>query len=185
MACDAACRVLDGTGAVVDGVYAAGDVARWEHPCFPGEPVSLEHWGNAVDQAETAAHNMLHTARDHRAGRAMPAFWSDQFGLNIKSVGLPALADHVALTQGSFESGRFVAAYGRRGRIVGAVAVNMPRVLDAYAALTEARTSFPPVLNAPDGPADVVPLPAGFPASAGLGHGTDARDGTAAAPLAA
>lgn len=82
----------------------------------------------------------------------MPAFWSDQFGLNIKSVGLPHLADEVALTQGSFDQGPFVAAYGRNGITVGAVAVNSPRVLDGYAALVTERAPFPPTINATDSP---------------------------------
>ena len=52
--------------------------------------------------------------------------------------------------KGAFQQ-RF-AVYGRAGRIVGALAVDMPRALDAYAAMIADRASFPPVLNAPDGP---------------------------------
>ncbi|GAA4837989.1 FAD-dependent oxidoreductase [Saccharopolyspora rosea] len=161
--CDAACRVLDPRGAVVDGVFAAGDVARWPHPLHDGGLVSLEHWGNAVEQGATAAHNAVHA--ETRAHTALPAFWSDQFGLNVKSVGLPSLADEVMITQGSPADREFVAAYGRGGRLVGALAVDSPRVLDGYAALIEARAPFPPVLNAPDAPGDPAPVDAGFPAS--------------------
>ena len=84
----------------------------------------------------------------------LPAFWSHQFGVNIKSVGFPSYADQVVLTQGSVAAGRFTAAYGRRGRMVGAVAVDMPRNLDAYAALIRAGAPFPPDLHAPDQPSD-------------------------------
>ncbi len=150
--CDTASRALDVTGAVVPGVYAVGDVARWRHPHFDAPPQSLEHWGNAVDQAEVAAHNLTHASTDPRHTSALPAFWSDQFGMNIKSVGLPQLADEVVLTQGCFERGPFVAAYGRRGSTVGAVAVNSPRVLDGYAALVTQRAAFPPAINATDSP---------------------------------
>lgn len=152
--CDAACRALDAAGRVVPGVYVAGDVARWRHPRFDAGPVSFEHWGNAIDQGETVAHNI--TSEEVRQNEALPAFWSDQFGLNIKSVGMPAIADQVVLTQGSFERGPFVAVYGRAAITVGAVAVNSPRVLDGYAALITERAAFPPTVNAADGPAHLV-----------------------------
>ncbi|HET9256868.1 MAG TPA: oxidoreductase C-terminal domain-containing protein [Pseudonocardiaceae bacterium] len=92
----------------------------------------------------------------------MPSFWSNQFGVNVKSVGLPTAADEVLITQGSPAARKFAAAYGRQGRIVGAVAVDSPRILEGYSALIDARTEFPPVLNATDAPADLTPLPAGF-----------------------
>jgi NADPH-dependent 2,4-dienoyl-CoA reductase/sulfur reductase-like enzyme len=157
--CDAAGRALDVDGAVVPDVYVAGDVARWRHPHFDAEPQALQHWGNAVEQAEVAAHNLTH--RHRRTAAALPAFWSDQFGLNIKSAGLPQLADQVVLTQGSFEQGPFAAAYGRGGVTVGAVAVDSPRVMDGYAALITERAPFPPAVNATDSPAIAV-LGAGF-----------------------
>ncbi|WP_328608899.1 NAD(P)/FAD-dependent oxidoreductase [Amycolatopsis sp. NBC_00345] len=157
--CDAAGRAMGLDCAVVPDVYVAGDVARWRHPHFDAEPQALQHWGNAVDQAEVAAHNLTH--RHQRPATALPAFWSDQFGLNVKSVGLPHLADQVVLTQGSFERGPFVAAYGRGGITVGAVAVNSPRVLDGYAALITERAPFPPAINATDSPADATVLSAG------------------------
>jgi 3-phenylpropionate/trans-cinnamate dioxygenase ferredoxin reductase subunit len=115
-------------------VFAAGDVARWPHPLFGAEPLRMEHWGNAVSQARTAAHNMVHG--DHRRHDELPAFWSDQFGLNLKSVGFPSLGTEVSITQGSTSSRKFVVTYGRGGRMVAAVAVNMPRVLPGYASMT-------------------------------------------------
>ncbi len=160
--CDPACRALDTDGAVVDGVYVVGDVARWRHPLFDTEPMSLEHWGNAIDQADTAAHNLTHAVHDARHNAAMPAFWSDQFGMNIKSVGVPHIADQVILTQGSFGHRSFVAAYGRDGITIGAVAVNSPRVMDGYTALVAERAPFPPAINATDTPGDSAVLDAGL-----------------------
>ena len=83
-------------------------------------------------------------ARHRSAGPIshIPNFWSNQFGLNIKSVGLPMLADEVVLTQGSVSERRFVAVYGHKGRMVAALAVNMPRGLDAYEALIARKASF-------------------------------------------
>ncbi|WP_197370632.1 FAD-dependent oxidoreductase, partial [Streptomyces clavuligerus] len=59
LACDAGCRAFDMYGIVTDDVFVAGDVARFPHPLFEYQLLSLEHWGNAVAQAEVAAHNMI------------------------------------------------------------------------------------------------------------------------------
>ncbi len=161
--CDGACRAFDANAIVTDETFVAGDVARWPHPLYDGELIAVEHWGNAVEQATTAAHNMVCAPSARRAHRTLPAFWSNQFGVNLKSIGLPTVADEVVVTQGSVAERRFVAAYGRKGRIVAAVTVNMPRWLPAYQALIEAGAPFPPQLHAADGPAELRPVPAGFP----------------------
>ncbi|WP_202236370.1 NAD(P)/FAD-dependent oxidoreductase [Actinacidiphila reveromycinica] len=178
VSCDAACRALGADGIVVGGVYAVGDVARWRHPGFDADPVSFEHWGNALAQAETVAHNIM--SDDVRQNDALPAFWSDQFGMNIKAVGMPGIADQVVLTQGSFEHGPFVAAYGLAGVTIGAVAVNSPRVLDGYAAMITERAPFPPAVNAADGPDCPVAGEAGIPRPA-----TEPAGPAAASPLTA
>jgi 3-phenylpropionate/trans-cinnamate dioxygenase ferredoxin reductase component len=164
--CDGACRAFDANGIVTDDIFVAGDVARWPHPLYDGELIAVEHWGNAVEQAMTAAHNMICAPAARRGHKPLPAFWSNQFGVNLKSVGLPTFADEVVLTQGSVAERRFVAAYGRKGRMVAAVTVNMPRTLPAYQALIEAGAPFPPQLHAADGPAELRPVPAGFPRTA-------------------
>jgi NADPH-dependent 2,4-dienoyl-CoA reductase/sulfur reductase-like enzyme len=162
--CDATCRVFDADAMLLDDVFVAGDVARWPHTLYDGELIAVEHWGNAVDQARTAAHNMLCPPAERRAHHPLPAFWSNQFGLNIKSVGVPPLAEQVVITEGSVTARRFVAAYGRAGRMVAAVAINMPRTLPAYAALIEERAPFPPDLHAADRPAEPMVVASGFPA---------------------
>ncbi|MET7784430.1 FAD-dependent oxidoreductase [Streptomyces sp. NPDC005388] len=163
--CDASCRALAADGTALPDVFVAGDVARWPHPLFPGQLLRLDHWDNAVAQARTAAHNMTHAPRDRRSHRPLPAFWSNQFGMNLKCLGLPALADQVVVTQGALDQRQFVAAYGQSGRLVAVVAVDSPRVLDGYAALIEAGAPFPPVLNASDGPDRLEPADAAFPPS--------------------
>ena len=161
--CDASCRVFDADGVVLDDVFVAGDVARWPHPLFDGQLIAVEHWDNAVKQAVVAAHNMVRPPAERRAHQALPAFWSNQFGLNIKAVGLPSVADELIVTQGSVPDRRFVAVYGARGRVVAAVAVNAPLWLDFYQDLIKARAPFPPSHNAPDAPTEAMVRPAGFP----------------------
>jgi NADPH-dependent 2,4-dienoyl-CoA reductase/sulfur reductase-like enzyme len=161
--CDGACRVFDAWGVVRDDIFAAGDVARWPHPLFDGAFLVVEHWSHAVEQAATAAHNMLAAPATRRPYHHLPAFWSNQFGVNIRSVGVPTVADSIVLTQGTYDEQRLVAAYGREGRMVAAATINAPRVLPEYQALIEIRAPFPPELHAADGPTDIRPMPAGFP----------------------
>jgi 3-phenylpropionate/trans-cinnamate dioxygenase ferredoxin reductase component len=163
VACDASCHVFDEDGMVTDEIFVAGDVARWPHPLYAGMLLSVEHWGNAVEQAKTAAHNMVCAPSERRPHKSLPAFWSNQFGVNIKSVGLPTIADEIVLTQGTVQERRLVAVYGQNGRIVAAVAVNAPLLLPAYQTLIEARAPFPPELHAADGPVKLRPVSAGFP----------------------
>ena len=172
--CDGACRAFNTDAIVTDDVFVAGDAARWPHPLYDGELIAVEHWGNAVEQEATAAHNMVCGPAERRGHSILPAFWSNQFGLNIKSVGLPTVAEEIVVTQGRVPEGRFVAAYGKRGRIVAALAVNMARWLPAYQALIEARAAFPPDLHAGDAPAELRPVPAGFPTPGEATHSPSA-----------
>jgi len=58
---------------------------------------------------------------------------------------------------------RFAAAYGKRGRIVGAVTFNHGKWLEYYGALIERSAPFPPPPPGYDHPADMKPVPAEFP----------------------
>ncbi|MGC9666507.1 FAD-dependent oxidoreductase [Planosporangium sp. 12N6] len=161
--CDAGCRAFDAAGVVTDDVFVAGDVARFPHPLYDYEFLALEHWGNAVAQAEVAAHNMVSAPADRWPHLAVPVFWSAQFGTNIKSVGVPTYADHVVITQGSVAERRFVAAYGCQGRITAAVGFNQTKWLDAYQDLIEVAAPFPPGFRRVDQAADGQPVPAQLP----------------------
>ena len=141
----------------------AGDVARAPSALFGYEFLALEHWRNAVAQAEIAAHNMVSADGDRWPHLAVPEFWSTQFGTNIKSVGVPSLADQVVIVQGSVEERRFVAVYGAHGRIVAAVSFNQAFWLDFYRDLIEEAAPFPPDLRMVGAIPGAAPVPAGFP----------------------
>jgi 3-phenylpropionate/trans-cinnamate dioxygenase ferredoxin reductase component len=126
---------LDG-GVVVDaycettlpGVYAAGDVARWPYqPAGVAQPqlVRLEHWDNALRQAETAARNLL---GKRVAYAPVPYFWSDQYDLKLQYVGYATQWDQV-VTRGRPGEGPFAAFYLERGVVRAALAVNRVRDL--------------------------------------------------------
>ncbi|MET8213051.1 FAD-dependent oxidoreductase [Streptomyces sp. NPDC005373] len=172
IACDAGCRAFNMYGIVTDDVFVAGDVSRFPHPLFGYQMLSLEHWGNAVEQAEVAAHNMVCPAPLRRPHLAIPTFWSTQFGLNIKSVGVPTYSDHVVIAQGSLEARRLAMVYGYQGRVTAAVTVDMAKSLDYYKHLIETAAPFPP----PSGSADRaiaadITIPSDVPDPSGLSHG--------------
>ncbi|WP_046500356.1 NAD(P)/FAD-dependent oxidoreductase, partial [Streptomyces odonnellii] len=171
VACDAGCRAFDMYGIVTDNVFVAGDVARFPHPLFEYQMLSLEHWGNAVAQAEVAAHNMVSPGPCRRPHLTVPVFWSSQFGLNIKSVGVPTFSDQVLIAQGSLRKRRLVAVYGYRGRITAAVSVNRAKWLEHYQRLIETAAPFPPKQGAADRPVPSEPVPSDVPPPQLLSHG--------------
>ncbi|MFF0628712.1 NAD(P)/FAD-dependent oxidoreductase [Streptomyces sp. NPDC004296] len=171
VACDAGCRAFDMYGIVTDDVFVAGDVARFPHPLFEYQMLALEHWGNAVEQAEVAGHNMVNPGPLRRPHLAVPAFWSSQFGLNIKSVGVPTFSDQVTIAQGSVEEGRLVVVYGYRGRVTAAVSVNRAKWLEHYRRLIETAAPFPPEPGAADRPASPKVVPSDVPDPKVLSHG--------------
>jgi NADPH-dependent 2,4-dienoyl-CoA reductase/sulfur reductase-like enzyme/ferredoxin len=164
VACDAGCRAFDVNSVTTDDVFVAGDVARFPHPLYDYQFLALEHWGNAVTQAEIAAHNMVSAPADRWPHLASPVFWSAQFGTNIKSVGVPTFADQVIIAQGSVSERRFVAAYGYRGRMTAAVAFDHAMWLEFYQQMIEAAAPFPPEFRTVGQSADRQPVPVGAPA---------------------
>ncbi|MFE4965806.1 NAD(P)/FAD-dependent oxidoreductase [Streptomyces sp. NPDC056660] len=172
IACDAGCRAFTMYGIVTDDVFVAGDVSRFPHPLFGYQMLSLEHWGNAVEQAAVAAHNMVSPGPLQRPHLAIPTFWSTQFGLNIKSVGVPTYSDHVVIAQGSLEARRLAMVYGYQGRVTAAVTVDMAKSLDYYRHLIETAAPFPPPPGAADrATAADVPIPSDVPDPSVLSHG--------------
>ncbi|REK86004.1 FAD-dependent oxidoreductase [Streptomyces inhibens] len=172
IACDAGCRAFNMYGIVTDDVFVAGDVSRFPHPLFGYQMLSLEHWGNAVAQAEVAAHNMVNPGPLQRPHLSLPTFWSSQFGLNIKSVGVPTFSDQVVIAQGSLEARRLAMVYGYQGRVTAAVTVDMAKSLDYYKHLIETAAPFPPPPGAADRAiAADIPVPSDVPDPAGLSHG--------------
>ena len=161
--CDAGCRAFDINGVVTDHIFVAGDVARAPHVLYGYEFLALEHWDNAVFGAEVAANNMLNLEAGRRAHLPLPSFWSAEFGVNIKSVGVCSYGDEIVFTQGSPEERRFTAAYGKNGRIVGAVTFNHGKWLPYYAKLIEQSASFPPPPPGHDQPVNHGVMPARFP----------------------
>ena len=160
--CDTGCRAFDINGVVTDSIFVVGDIARFPHVLYEYQFLTLEHWDNAVLGAEVAAHNMVSLEADRWPHLPLPAFWSGQFGVNIKSVGVCSFGNEIVFTQGSIKERRFAAAYGHRGRIVAAVTFNHAKWLEHYAAQIERSAPFPPPPAGFDRPPDMKSVPAEF-----------------------
>jgi NADPH-dependent 2,4-dienoyl-CoA reductase/sulfur reductase-like enzyme len=133
--CDSTCATS------APGVVAAGDIARWPNNLF-GETMRVEHWSNAVEQGAAAAERLLAAPGEAVDFAPVPYFWSDQYDTKIQFVGRCCPTDEVQVVEGSLDERRFVALFGRDGRLFGALAFNRPRQLMAYRKLLAAKTSF-------------------------------------------
>jgi 3-phenylpropionate/trans-cinnamate dioxygenase ferredoxin reductase component len=75
-------------------IWAAGDCASF--PSKDGR-IRLESVGNAIDQAEVVADNIMGTGRPYVAA---PWFWSDQYDLKLQIAGLNAGYDRIVTRHG-------------------------------------------------------------------------------------
>jgi 3-phenylpropionate/trans-cinnamate dioxygenase ferredoxin reductase subunit len=124
----------------VEGIWAAGDVARHQHPLFG--LVRVEHWRNAIEQGAAAARSLL--------GKGAPYgevhwFWSDQYDANIQYTGHHTGWDELVV-RGSIDARKFVAFYLVQGVVRAAAAVDSGRDLRRTQALIRAQTPVDPAL---------------------------------------
>jgi 3-phenylpropionate/trans-cinnamate dioxygenase ferredoxin reductase subunit len=132
--CDATCATR------APGVVAAGDVARWYHEGYR-ESLRIEHWTNAVEMADAAAARLL-DGESAAPFAPIPFVWSDQYDLKIQAAGRIAPDDEVYVAHGSLAERRFVALFGRKGVLSGALAINRVRQLMGYRRMMREGTSF-------------------------------------------
>ncbi|GAA3618158.1 NAD(P)/FAD-dependent oxidoreductase [Streptomyces chitinivorans] len=132
--CDEYGRALAEDGTAVPGVLAVGDASRRPHPLVEGT-LHLGHWSAAVEHAAVAARVLLHPAGDGELPRlpaAVPSFWSDQYGVRFRSLGLPHLADETRTVEYDVPGRRLEVTYHRGGELVGVLTANRTRRLAAH-----------------------------------------------------
>jgi NADPH-dependent 2,4-dienoyl-CoA reductase/sulfur reductase-like enzyme len=139
--CDETLRCVDATG-----VVAAGDVARWPNPAF-GRMMRVEHWSNAVEQADAAARTLLAEPGAAEPFASIPYFWSNQFGTRIQFVGVPG--EFAGVAEGALDAPKFVATFEEDGRLVGALCVNSPARMPRYRRAIESGTTVASLAAAP------------------------------------
>jgi len=104
-----------------EGVWAAGDVARFPDP-ISRVPRRLEHWDNALMQGKQAGRNMAGADEPYAH---QSAFFSDLFDVTINVLGDTDRPDAVRI-EGSTDlaAPNFTAHYVREHKLTGAVMVN-------------------------------------------------------------
>ena len=112
-----------------ESVVAVGDVARIEAP--NGTTVRIEHWENAVRQADAAARTLLE-GNDAPPFTAHTMFWSTQYTLQIHVLGRPSAGDGLHLLEGCLEDLDATGAYHWGDRVTGIVTLNGPARLRAH-----------------------------------------------------
>lgn len=113
---DAQCRTSD------PNIYAAGDCTNHPNPIL-GRRLRLESVPNAMDQARTAAANMLGIEKSYAA---VPWFWSDQYDLKLQMLGFSGDAD-ASVLRGDPDARQFAQFYLSAGKVVAVDAVNSPK----------------------------------------------------------
>ncbi|WP_017300919.1 FAD-dependent oxidoreductase [Nodosilinea nodulosa] len=101
----------------VEGVYAAGDVARYPDS-RSGRDVRIEHWRLAAQHGRVAACNML---GQRVPFRGVPFFWTKQFSINLHYVGHADRWDDT-IVHGDLEAGDFLVFYVESDQILAVLA---------------------------------------------------------------
>lgn len=128
-----------------DGVVCAGDLCRWTWRHLAEEQsVRIEHWEIASQMGSAAARSLMAGRSHAEPFDPVPYFWSEQYDVRIQVLGRPGATDEVAVVDGRIdaEDSKFVAVYGRRGRLTGVLAISRPRQLMAFRPLLVAGASF-------------------------------------------
>ena len=108
-------QLAEAAGLVLDNGIATDEMGRTSDPAiwsagdcasFPwkGGRIRLESVGNAIDQAEAVAANMIGLAAPYEA---KPWFWSDQYDLKLQIAGLNTGYDRIVTRKGEGDAASF------------------------------------------------------------------------------
>jgi NADPH-dependent 2,4-dienoyl-CoA reductase/sulfur reductase-like enzyme len=129
VATDDSLTALDTSATPVAGIVAVGDIARAPQPLLDDTAMRVEHWATAVGHSGIAAATLL---GEQPAPPALPSFWTDQHGIQIRGLGLPGRGETSTVVEGAMEDDRFVVTRTRADRLIGVVAVNNTPALFRY-----------------------------------------------------
>ena len=145
------CVVDDGAGGggivvdeqcrtTVDGVWAAGDIARFP---WGGHLLRVEHWAVASDHGAVVARSICDAVAQPFG---VPWFWSDQFDLKLQYAGHAVRWDDIVVRGGATTPGEesFCAFYVSEGVVTAGLAVNRPRDFRGLRDVLAAGVALPP-----------------------------------------
>lgn len=108
-------------------VFAAGDVASWEHPVV-GTRIRVDHWTNASVGGQVAGRVMAGASAVHDS---WPIFFSDQYDLGLEYVGhVPRGTSVDVVLRGDPRSGEYLAFWLSGDRLLAGMHVNTWGALD-------------------------------------------------------
>ncbi len=144
--------VVDNRLSAGNGIYAAGDVARFpDH--VTGAPIRIEHWRTAQQLGALAGRNML---GENAPFDGVPFFWSSQLGLHFRYTGHAETWDRIHV-DGDIMRKDFAAYYEKDGVITAVSAINRDRQMAAARELLR-RRAMPDIAELKKASMDIVPF---------------------------
>lgn len=121
-----------------DGLYAAGDIARFPLKMLDNRLVRIEHWGMAQKQGQIAALNMLGKATPMDS---VPYFWTGMYGKTVRYCGHGLDVDDIIMDAAADglqpATMKFVTFYASKGKIVAVASVARDPVVSIAAELIQ------------------------------------------------
>jgi apoptosis-inducing factor 3 len=120
---------VDESMRVMEGLYAAGDIARFPLHAPVDERTRIEHWRVAQQHARIAVNAMLGRPP---AEPFVPYFWTYHYGKTFDYLGHAAHWDETRFT-GTPDTFEFIALLGGKGKLVAAVGCNREKQIGMLA----------------------------------------------------
>uniref|UniRef100_A0A6B2L1K3 Rieske domain-containing protein n=1 Tax=Arcella intermedia TaxID=1963864 RepID=A0A6B2L1K3_9EUKA len=125
----------------LEGVWAAGDLARYPFSMLEDELVRIEHYGMAQTQGAIAAKNMLAGGPKYPCNN-VPFFWTSQYGKSVRYCGHALSYNEVILdnldSDVSSKNFGYVAYYVHKEKVLAVCSMNRDPIVAQVAELMNA-----------------------------------------------